>query len=127
MPKHSVINEYKWVILAMLGEAELPYIGSPERLSLKARTIDNGVVVIHVNIPWLLGGDDPFSTINRIEWGWTALSLLCVGQTLTKWGSDNPEATLNIADPTSNDRLREMVAEAIKAVRIRQLDYLRRR
>jgi hypothetical protein len=126
MPKHSVITEYKWVILAMLGDAKLPYIGSAKRLLLRGRTTEDGLVIVHVNLPWLLEGHDTFdlpARRNTDRWGWEIVSFWCAGQKLIVFGSSDPDRELNMANPESNQKLVNLVTAGIEEAHVRQIKY----
>lgn len=133
MPKHSVINEYKWAIRAMLHNAKFPYIGSASKLKLRATTLDDGTVSLHVNLPWLLGGRDEFDLPVRREsdrWGWEIKHFLCKGQKLIhfmSYGLRIVEEIINMADPSSNQRLAEVLKEGIEKAHLRQTEYANKR
>lgn len=113
----------------MLGDATLPYIGHAKNLMLRARTCDNEYCIVHVNIPWLLGGEDRFDLPAKSgKWGWEAISLWCKGQNLLIRLDpvQKPENVLNMADPASNDRLLELVVNGIEKARQRQIEYAKR-
>ncbi len=115
----------------MLGNAKLPHIGSPRRLKLRALTVDATTVILHINIPWLLGGDDQYDLPGSREcqkWGWEVVSFWCKGQKLIKYASptNSQKDILDMADPKSNKRLRDMVSEGIEKARLRQSEYAKR-